>query len=69
MDQAVRRMRLLGLPVSLRKASYSRAVLRGLKFELGADWLAGPGGFEPLRSRMGIRQDSQPRRRDSNLRI
>src|SRR5262245_32135678 len=36
MDQAVRRMRLLGLPGSLRKASYSRAVLRGLKVELGA---------------------------------
>ena len=36
MDQAVRRMRPLGLPVSLRKASYSRAVLRGLKVELGA---------------------------------
>ncbi len=28
-----------------------------------------PKGFEPLHSRVGIRQDSQPRRRDSNLRI
>jgi chromate reductase len=36
MDQAVRRTRLLGLPGSLRKTSYSRAVLRGLEIELGA---------------------------------
>ncbi len=28
---------------------------------------AGAGGFEPLHFRMGIRQDSQPGRRDSNL--
>jgi chromate reductase len=35
-DQAVRRTRLLGLPGSLRKASYSRAVLRGLEVEIGA---------------------------------
>jgi hypothetical protein len=31
------------------------------------DWLAGAGGFEPLHFRIGIRQDSQPGRRDSNL--
>ncbi len=31
------------------------------------DWLVGAGGFEPLHFRMGIRQDSQPGRRDSNL--
>jgi hypothetical protein len=28
---------------------------------------AGAGGFEPLHFRIGIRQDSQPGRRDSNL--
>jgi hypothetical protein len=33
------------------------------------DWLAGAAGFEPLHIRIGIRQDSQPGGRDSNLRI
>jgi hypothetical protein len=31
------------------------------------DALAGAGGFEPLHFGIGIRQDSQPGRRDSNL--
>jgi hypothetical protein len=38
-----------------------------IPYALETDWLAEAGGFEPLHFRNGIRQDSQPRWRDSNL--
>jgi hypothetical protein len=38
-----------------------------IQYALETDWLAGAGGFEPLHFRIGIRQDSQPGRQDSNL--
>jgi hypothetical protein len=36
---------------------------------LETDWPVGAAGFEPLHLRIGIRSDSQPRWRNSNLRI
>jgi hypothetical protein len=38
-----------------------------IPYALETDWPVGAAGFEPLHSRIGICQDSQPRRRDSNL--
>jgi hypothetical protein len=38
-------------------------------YALETDWPVGAAGFEPLHIRIGICQDSQPRGRDSNLRI
>ncbi len=40
-----------------------------IQYALETDWPVGAAGFEPLHSGIGIRQDSQPGRRDSNLRI
>jgi hypothetical protein len=46
-----------------------RGILSDLiPYALETDWPVGAGGFEPLHSRIGIGQDSQPRRRSSNLR-
>src|SRR4030088_2732991 len=38
-----------------------------IPYALETDWPVGAGGFKPLHFRIGIRQDSQPGRRDSNL--
>jgi hypothetical protein len=38
-----------------------------IPYALETDWPLEAGGFEPLHFRNGIRQDSQPRWRDSNL--
>ncbi len=40
-----------------------------IPYALETDWPVGAAGFEPLHIRIGIRQDSQPGGRDSNLRI
>ncbi len=37
-------------------------------YALDTDWPVGAAGLEPLHIRIGIRQDSQPGGRDSNLR-
>jgi hypothetical protein len=39
------------------------------EFRARRDWLAEAGGFEPLHCRIEIREDSQPGRQDSNIRI
>ena len=51
-----------------RNAAISRHFERDpIPYALETDWPVGAGGFEPLHVRIGIRQDSQPGRRDSNL--
>jgi hypothetical protein len=40
-----------------------------IPYALETDWPVEAGGFEPLHFRIGIREDSQPGRQDSNLRI
>jgi hypothetical protein len=60
-----------GAPRALRHQPCSTASLPLLviRIRLETDWPVGAAGFEPLHLRIGIRSDSQPRWRNSNLRI
>ena len=40
-----------------------------IPYALETDWPVEAGGFEPLHCRIEIREDSQPGRQDSNIRI